>query len=60
MTRSPAGLPLYYKITFENIRLVSRISIHFILKTEKRETEDVNKYACRLLFESGTQSDELI
>ena len=43
---------------FENIWLGGRISIYFILKTEERE--DVNKYACRLLSEGGTQIDELL
>jgi len=40
--------------------LGDRLSIHFILKTEERE--DVNKYACRLLFESvplGNNGDQL-
>jgi len=50
VSRNPAHLPLYCKITFENIWLGARISIHFILKTE--EKEDVNKYACRLLSDS--------
>jgi len=47
-------------MTFENIWLGACISIHFILETEERE--DVNKYACRLLFDSeplGNNGDQL-
>ena len=50
MSRGPTRLSLYYKITFENVWLGSRISIHFILKTEERG--DVNKCACQLLSDS--------
>ena len=37
MSRSPVRLLLYCKITFGNIWLGIRISIHFILKTEEKE-----------------------
>jgi len=60
VSRSPAHLPMYCKITFENIWLGARISIHFILKTKQRE--NVNKYACRLLSDSkplGNNGDQL-
>jgi len=60
VSRSPARLFLYCKITFENIWLGSRILIYFILKIEERE--DVNKYACRLLSDSepfGNNGDQL-
>ena len=37
MSRSPTRLPLYCKITFENIWLGSCISNHFISKTERKD-----------------------
>jgi len=40
VSQSPIRLPLHCKITFQNIWLGARISIHFILKKER---EDVIK-----------------
>jgi len=60
MSQNLARLLLYSKITFAIISLGTRISIHFILKTEERH--NVNKYACWLLTNSephGNNDDQL-